>query len=177
MFKKIMIASAILAVSSSVAFATGAPYLGASLGQKTNTSTFANFRGVTGNVFVGYGATIGEGVYLGAEVFVNVATASISDNGLKSTTGFGASFIPGLLISDHTMGFVRVGVVRTSFSPSGLSKTSVTAGQLGVGLQTNLMQNWDLRGEYDYDAYNSLSGLNGKPRSDEFNLGLIYKFD
>ena len=177
MFKKIIMASAVLAVSSSVALANGAPYIGASVGQKTNTSTDRNFRGVTGDIFVGYGATIGEGVYLGGEVFVNAATANVSDNGLKSTTGYGASFIPGLLISDHTMGYLRIGILRSSFTPSGLSKTSVTAGQLGLGLQTNLMQNWDLRGEYDYDAYNSLSGVDGKPRSDEFNLGLIYKFD
>lgn len=177
MFKKIIMASAILAVSSSVAFANGAPYIGGSVGQKTNTSTYRNFRGVTANVFVGYGATIGEGIYLGGEVFSNVATASISDNGLKSSFGYGASFIPGLLISDHTMGFLRLGILRTRFSPSGLSVSTISAGQLGVGLQTNLMQNWDLRGEYDYDAYGSLSNVDGKPRSDEFNLGLIYKFD
>jgi opacity protein-like surface antigen len=177
MFKKIIIASAILAVTSSVAMANGAPYIGASLGQKTNTSTETNFRGVTGNIFVGYGATIGEGVYLAAEVYSNVATASISDNGLKSTYGYGASFIPGLMISDHTLGYIRLGILRTNFTPSGASSASVSAGQLGVGLQTNLMQNWDLRGEYDYDAYNSLGGVSGKPRSDEFNLGLVYKFD
>jgi len=176
MFKKLLIGGVILAVTTNAAFA-GAPYLGASLGQRVNTSTNRNFRGVPVDFFVGYGATIGEGIYLAGEVFANLATAQVSDNGLKSNYGYGVSFIPGLLLSDHTMGYLRAGIIRSRFSPSGLKNSTVSGGQFGLGLQTNLMQNWDLRGEYDYDAYSSLSGVSGNPRSDEFNLGMIYKFD
>jgi opacity protein-like surface antigen len=48
--------------------------------------------------------------------------------------------------------------------------------QLGLGLQTNVTQNVDARFEYDYTAYNSVSGLKS-PTQDAFHLGLIYKFD
>jgi opacity protein-like surface antigen len=168
MLKKLFIASALLAVSTQLAFATsGAPYVGASVGQKTNTATYVNFRGVPVDIFVGYGAIIGEGLYIGGEVLANVTTAEVTDNG----------FLPGLLISDHTMAYLRLGILRQHFSPSGLKANTVSAGQLGIGLQTNLMQNWDLRGEYDYDAYGSLSGIAGNPRGDEFDMALLYKFD
>jgi opacity protein-like surface antigen len=178
MLKKLFIASALLAVSTQLAFATsGAPYVGASVGQKTNTATYVNFRGVPVDIFVGYGAIIGEGLYIGGEVLANVTTAEVTDNGLKSTYGYAASFLPGLLISDHTMAYLRLGILRQHFSPSGLKANTVSAGQLGIGLQTNLMQNWDLRGEYDYDAYGSLSGIAGNPRGDEFDMALLYKFD
>lgn len=176
MFKKLMIASAILAISSNVAFAV-APYVGASTGVKVNTSTDRNYRGVPANLFIGVGGQTGNGLYLAGEVFSTVATGTISDNHLKSTYSYGVSFIPGVMISDHTMGYARLGAVRTRFISSGLANTTITGAQAGAGLQTNLMQSWDLRGEYVYTAYNKLSGVNGSPRADEFNLGLVYKFE
>jgi opacity protein-like surface antigen len=177
MLRKLLIASAIAAVSTQVAFATGAPYIGAALGSKVNTSTYVNFRGVPINIMAGYGATIGEGIYLGGEVFSTVTDAEVTDNGLKSTFAYGVSIVPGLFLSDHTMGYVRAGIMRTRFSPSGLGNVTVSGGQFGLGIQTNLMQNWDLRGEYDYDAYGSISGLSGNPRGDDFTLAILYKFE
>jgi opacity protein-like surface antigen len=175
MLKKLIIASALLAACSSAI--ANAPYIGFSAGENTNTSTYRNFRGLPANIFVGYGATIGEGVYLGGEVFGNVATATITDNGLKSSTGYGVSFMPGIMLSDHTVGFIRLGIVRTKFQPSGASDNSVTGGQLGVGMQTALMQNWDVRGEYVFSTYQGLGQISGNPKTDEFLLGLAYKFD
>jgi opacity protein-like surface antigen len=176
MLKKLVVASALFAVCANVAVAN-APYIGFAAGSRVNTSEYRNFRGVPANVFVGYGATIGEGVYLAGEVFSNLATANVNDNGLKSTFGYGISFIPGLMLSDHTMGFARLGVLRTKFEPAGLSTSTVSGGQLGVGIQTSLMQNWDLRGEYDFMAYSHISQISGNPRTDEFHLGMVYKFD
>lgn len=178
MLKKLLMASVIAAITTNVAFATsGAPYIGASLGSKVNTSTFENFRGVPINIMVGYGATIGEGIYLAGEVFSTITDATVTDNGLKSTFAYGVSIIPGLYLSDHTMGYVRAGVIRTRFSPAGGNNQTVSGGQFGLGIQTNLMQSWDLRGEYDYDAYGNIHNVPGNPRGDEFNLGIIYKFD
>jgi len=81
------------------------------------------------------------------------------------------------MLSDHTMAYARLGVVRTRFSDT---SSTQTGGQFGVGMQTTVTQNVDLRGEYVYTAYssfnNSISSISS-PRSDAFNLGLIYKFD
>ena len=177
MFKKIITASALLAVTSSIAFANSAPYMGASVAVKTNTANNTNYRGIPANLFLGFGANAGQGVYLGGEVSGTLGSVAMTDNGLKSTYGYGVSFIPGIMISDHTMGYARLGLVRSHFSPQGASSNTVSGAQFGLGLQTSLMQSWDLRGEYDYIAYNSLQGVSGSPKTDEFNLGLVYKFD
>jgi opacity protein-like surface antigen len=101
---------------------------------------------------------------------------------LKNKYGYGLSFIPGLMLSDHTMIYARAGVVRTRFedSVSGYkNRKTLTGGQVGLGLQTSLTQNVDLRGEYDFTTYGSqtIDGTKIKPRTDTFTLGLIYKFD
>lgn len=180
MFKKLLIASAVLAVSSNIAFANtnGAPYVGVSTGVVTNTASSLNFRGMPGTIFAGYGATMGQGIYLAGEVFGTIGTAVISDNGLKSTYNYGISFIPGVMLSDHTMGYMRIGLVRNRFTPKGaIPSTTVSGGQLGLGIQTSLTQNWDLRGEYTFTANRHISNLSGDPRTDAATVGLIYKFD
>lgn len=179
MFKKLLIASAILATTSSIAFASnGAPYLGGSLGvSNTTASGSGSFRGVPMTIFGGYGETINKNIYLAGELFGTVGTATLDNNstgpyGLKSTYGYGASVIPGITLTPNTIAFARAGIIRTHFS--GLSSTE-TGGQFGLGMQTNLMQNWDVRGEYDYTQFGRVKGV--KPQTDLFNLGLVYKID
>jgi opacity protein-like surface antigen len=193
MLKKIIIASSILAVTSGIAAANPAPYVGASVGINTNTSSSAaygknssgftlsapaNYRGVPFSACVGYGGVISDAYYLAGEVEGTVATADISNNnGLKTSYGYGASVIPGLMLSDHTLAFARAGVERTHFTNA---NTTQTGGKFGLGLQTTVTQNIDVRGEYDFTAYRSLNNSIGRvasPRSDAFNVGLIYKFD
>ena len=192
MLKKFLLTSAIVSMTSSVAIANPAPYVGAGLGIVTNTSSSvaidkagttilnqpANFRGVPFNLFVGYGGMVSQMVYLAGEVFGTTATGEISStSGLKTTYNYGASILPGAMLSDHTLAFVRAGVVRTRFSNANVTRTG---GQLGLGLQTNVTQNVDIRGEYDFTAYGSFNNSIGRisaPRSDAFNLSLIYKFD
>ncbi|MES2217583.1 MAG: outer membrane beta-barrel protein [Pseudomonadota bacterium] len=176
MFKKLLVSSAILAIASSTAFA-GAPYIGARTGVIVNTATNVNFRGLPGTLFGGYGAGLGQGFYLGGEVFVTLGSATITDNGLKSGYAYGFGILPGILISDHTMGYLRVGLVQTQFSPTNQGNSTVTGGQLGLGLQTSLTQNWDLRGEYTYTASKSVKGVSGNPRTDETTIAMVYKVD
>jgi opacity protein-like surface antigen len=179
MFKKLLIATAILATTSSIAMAnSSAPYLGASLGVNTTTaSNGVSYRGVPITIFGGYGAILNQSIYLGGELFGTVGTITLNNNNsvttsVKTSYGYGASFIPGYVLADRTMLFARLGLVRTDFSSIGSYSTGA---QLGMGLQTNLMQNWDIRGEYDYTGYNRISGVT--PKSDLFNLGFIYKID
>jgi len=176
MLKKLLTASMALALSSNV-WAYGAPYVGVSSGIKTNTANIVNFRGVPGNLFFGYGANLDSNFYLAGEIFGTAGTITIKDNGLKSTWAYGLSFLPGLMISDHTMAFARLSLMRTHFTPSAAGSSQASGVQLGVGLQTSLTQNWDLRGEYDYTGYKTVSGVSGSPRGDDFRLGLVYKFD
>jgi outer membrane autotransporter protein len=90
------------------------------------------------------------------------------------------------MLSDHTMAYGRVGVVRSRFEFSNSTpgttdvRKNINGGQIGLGLQTSLTQNLDLRGEYDYTKYKTTKLSNTTdfdPRADSFNLGLVYKFD
>jgi opacity protein-like surface antigen len=178
MLKRLLITSAAFALSTSLAFANGAPYFGASVSEITNTtdSQNRNFRGLPFNINFGYGGLLSPNLYLGGEFFGTLGTATFNDNGLKTTYGYGASLLPGIMLSDHTMTYARAGVVRSRFTPSSAANHNVNGGQLGLGMQIGLSQNLDMRGEYTYTAYQSFSGISA-PRQDQFSLGLVYKFD
>lgn len=176
MFKKIIATSILLAASSS-SFAL-APYLGASAGIKTNTAAHENYRGVEGKLFAGFGGVLVPCFYLAGEAFIAPGSIEITDNrffgnSARSTYGYGASIIPGITIGDHTMLYGRLGVVQTRFDKQ--DKT-LSGGQGGLGIQTSLTPCWDIRTEYVYTAYNSGGDLSN-PKSDEFNFGVVYKFE
>src|SRR3990167_2665883 len=201
MLKKLILVTAMM-TASGIAFASGAPYVGASVGVNTdvfnlsddanNTINFGG-RGAVGNIFAGYGAMLSQSFYLGGEVFADLTntTSDITidaDNfkdQFKEKYGYGVSILPGIALSDHTMAYGRLGVVRSKFevketSPVATSEEkSLTGAQFGLGIQTSLTQNIDFRGEYDFNAYNSgnFNGNSLKPRYDQFNVGLIYKFE
>lgn len=175
MFKKIIIATAVLAATSSMAMGTNAPYLGVSVGVVDHTTKTDSFRGMPFSIMGGYGAVVNQNLYLGGELFATLFTSALDTNttnkSLRTTWGYGVSFIPGFMITDHTLGFVRLGLIRSRFDSL---KASSTGGQFGLGLQTNVAQNWDLRGEYDYVGYGNVKGVS--PKSDQFNMSLLYKF-
>jgi opacity protein-like surface antigen len=184
MFKKLLMTSAIFVVNSSVVFANGSPYVGASLGINTNTSTAgSNFRGIPVDIFAGYGSTVNTNLYLGGEVFATPTTITVTNtavNSVKTTYSYGATFIPGIMLSDHSAAYVKIGAVRSHFS---IQSQNVNGGQLGFGMQTSVNQNLDLRGEYVYTGYRSVNqtvaGTTTRisPKTDAFNLGLVYKFE
>ncbi len=146
-------------------------YLGAGLGVTINTSNAnsgSNYRGLPLNVMAGYGVMADQNLYLAGELSGTLGTAVINNpSNLKSTWGYGLSFIPGLLLSQHTMGFVRLGAVRTEFTGLNDEKTGMV---VGLGLQTSVLRAWDLRAEYDYTRYSH------SIRTDQVGLAMIYKF-
>ncbi|EKD69946.1 MAG: hypothetical protein ACD_46C00691G0002 [uncultured bacterium] len=180
MVKKILV-SAMLASVIGAAHATPVPYVGASVGVLTNTTSNAGnnqagfYRGMPFNLFAGYGGVINQNIYLAGELTGTVGTGELTarNSGAKSTYGYGFSVIPGVMLSDRTLAFARAGVVRTRFTD--VSSTA-TGGQVGLGLQTSLTQSLDVRGEYDFTAYRSVSSVSA-PRSDAATVGLVYKFD
>jgi len=198
MFKKLLIASAVLAVSSSVfahmnykgdykgeapcpsyVYTTG-PYIGVSVGPRTvGTGSPTYARSIDGTLFAGYGGIFAQSFYLAGEIF-GQGDANIKDFkkqpanvfGAKTSWGWGLSLIPGMLITDHVLGYLRGGYVQTRFTDV---NSTISGWQVGGGAQTNLWANWDLRGEYVYSQYNRNANI-GIPMSDQFNLGVIYKF-
>ena len=191
MLKKILLSTAIASLTS-MSFANClSPYVGASIGIDTNTSSSVpvsnvpvtvtqpgNYRGMPFTVFAGYGGQINQNFNLLGEVFWKIGTADISNHDrLKTSYAYGVSVLPGVLLSESTVGYVRLGIVRTQFTDANSTRTGA---QLGAGLQTNVTQNVDVRGEYDYYSYSSFNGNVGRygsPTTDSFSVALIYKFD
>ncbi|OGT36557.1 MAG: hypothetical protein A3F12_05150 [Gammaproteobacteria bacterium RIFCSPHIGHO2_12_FULL_38_14] len=204
MFKKLLVSSIILAASSTVAFAAGGsykgekdykgemmpcptytytagPYIGLSVGLRTNYSGSPTvFKGLDGNLSLGYGAMVTPSFYLAGEIF-GIATGNIKDlqytsgttnYSAKSNWSYGASILPGYMITDYVLGYLRAGVIATRFNQQSVTKTG---GQLGLGGQTSLTPNWDLRGEYVFTQYRTVGSI-GRVASDQVNLGLVYKF-
>ncbi len=161
----------------------GGPYVGLNLGVRTNyTSNPIAYKGLEGTLTAGFGLLAKNGFYIGEEVFVEdgVQLQNYSDsaeNG-KSAWSVGLSVLPGYLILDNMIAYLRLGVVRTNFSSEG----SNNGGQVGLGFETALLENWDLRAEYIYSFYEASSDCNPEPgelgsvKSDQFNVGLFYKF-
>jgi opacity protein-like surface antigen len=177
MLKKLFVVTALMSVVN-VAAANSYPYVGVGTGLVNNSNGqsphIGDFRGLPFNVFLGFANLTAEGLYLAGELNGTLATGEFTNNqGLKSSYGYGASILPGMLLSEHTLAFARAGVVRTRFSDA---SSMSTGGQLGLGLQTSLTQNLDIRGEYDFTAYSSVSKV-GAPRQDAFMAGLVYKFN
>jgi len=181
MLKKIFLATALLASTTTVAMAFDNlnAYVGVGTGVTTNTSSnsaFGSYRGMPLNAFIGYGGVFSENFYLAGELNGTLATANISNSTiLKTNYGYDLSVLPGMMLSDSTLVFGRAGIIRSRFPNQ---NDWSTGGKFGLGMQTGLMQNIDLRGEYDFVAYRSVNVLGGtaSPRSDQFNLSLVYKF-
>lgn len=185
MLKQLLVATA-LVTATGTALANSAPYVGIGTGIIVNSSNhvdMSDYRGMPLNVFAGFGGIITQNFYLAGELFGTLTSGDLSNNAnLRTTYSYGAAIIPGLLLSDRTLAYLRAGVLQSHFTTTG--GETVTGGQLGLGVQLSLTQSVDIRGEYDYifyrafyahDYFGHLSSTS--PRSDQFNLSLIYKFN
>lgn len=181
MLKKLILASSILAVCG-VAVASPAnpaPYVGAGLGLTNNYAnirgdSYGTYRGMPFKVLAGYGGLVDPSMYLAGEVSVTPGTVNISNNhGLKTSYNYGVSVIPGLMLTDHTMAFARVGGVAAHFT--GANKTRAGA-EFGLGMQTSLTQCVDVRGEYDFVSYRHITSdsVHVSPRADQVAVDFIY---
>ena len=185
MIKKLCVASSLLLLAST-AFAdfNPAPYVGGGIGIVTHADKqLGVYRGLPFEVFAGYGGLITRHFYLSGELGATLLTAELGNNsyGLETNRAYMFSVLPGVLINNSTIGFVRAGILRTWFESP---KESTYGLRLGFGLQTEITPNLSVRGEYDLTVYQeditrtSVYGLTLKrsPRSDGGNLDFIYKF-
>lgn len=172
MLKKLLIA--LFVITPLLAHAS--PYLGLSMGVNVNTSeNAASYRGMPLTVFAGLGSDFNGPFYLSGELFVTPITGELNSSGgnsLKTTYGYGLSFIPGIQLSEHTVGYARLGLVRSHYESL---SANVNGAQFGLGMKTSVTQNWDVRGEYVVTAYDNFNDVSS-PRSDQFNLGIVYRF-
>lgn len=164
-FKILLSVPLLLAVSTVLAGEGSGIYAGLGTGVAVNTQTGSSYRGLPFSLFAGYAGRVDEGISLAGEVGGNLTTIPLNNDGLRNTWSYGFSLLPGLYLSEHALGFLRVGVLWTEFS--GRKKTGIEG---GLGLKTALTREWDLRGEYDYIRYS------GSIKTDQFAVGMVYSF-
>ena len=177
MFKKLAVA-ATLATMSCSAFA-GSFYVGPSITLNNVTSSDASYRGVAPKMSLGFGDMLSSTFYMGAELNATPGSILIQNNytsgsneNVRTTASYGADLIPGIKLNDSSMIYGRLGAVNTNFTAQ---DKHVWGAQAGVGIQTALSQDWDIRGEYDFTGYRSISNV-GSAKSDSFAIGVIHKF-
>ena len=167
-----------------------APYVGLSVGVRNNftgggssvpsitNSTPAVYQGVEGILSGGYALTFNQRWYLAGEIYgADSARAKNlprpSGFGVQSTWVYGIDVIPGVILTDDFLAYLRVGAVGTEFNHPRVNKGGW---QLGAGGQVNLVRNWDLRAEYIFSSYTSVSPALSKIGANQFNVGVVYKF-
>jgi len=161
---------------------TPGPYLGIDPSLVTvynNTSSV--FKGLEGTVFAGY-ALLSSNFYLAGEIFAQHGTQitdyrnnlnnNLNSTGLKTSWGAGLSILPGLVLADTILGYLRLGAIETHFDEAAYT---APGGQVGIGIEGSVSESWDVRAEYIFTWYKSINNL-GSPRSDQYRLGVLYKF-
>lgn len=168
MIKKTVTSSLILLCASSSIFAKTTTYVGAglALGGYTNSANYGYYQqsglyGASVNVFAGKGKYVDkeEKIYIGGELGGNYSHGT----GGRNAGGLNASVIPGLMVTDSTMIYGRLGAAASAGSGSLLFGPVV-----GMGVQTNVKKNWDIRTEYtNYTSSNS----------SQIGAALVYKLE
>lgn len=168
MIKKAVTSSLILLCASSTTFAKTTTYAGGGLaiGGYSNPSfggyyTQSGLYGASANVFAGKGKYVDkeEKIYVAGELGANYSHGTSGRN----AAGLNLSVIPGLMVTDSTMLYGRVGAATSAGSGSLMFGPVV-----GIGAQTNIKKNWDVRAEYtNYSSSNS----------SQIGAALVYKFE
>ena len=169
-FKKLSIMVLLSSAAPSALALKSIPYLGTSLGIQNTQAYTGLFASVSG----GYGIITGEyrNYYFAAELFADSGSLPLCQNYYRRTNyGIGASFLPGLILRETVLAYLRVGVENFRYSTT---MNHFTGGQLGIGLQTHISHKWDIRGEYVYTGKGIFRDF-GTVRFNIFKLGLVYK--
>ncbi|MBX9706229.1 MAG: outer membrane beta-barrel protein [Gammaproteobacteria bacterium] len=149
----------------------------------------------------GYNFFLSKQFVLGSELFWNhsgakfnrLSTDSEGTIKLQITDSVGASILPGWQLDSNNRVYARLGWIQSqltqdsntplvSMGPS-FQGARVNGIELGVGYLVALVNQWDLRMEYDHDSYNTLHQYVGagsysyNPDLDRYTLGVNYNFD
>ena len=208
MLKKTLLSTAILALTSSIAFAgamgpvqpcekytyKAGPYVGFSVGPRIMmTGTPSQYIGAEGNLSAGYGHLWNQWFYLAGEIFggnsVRLKNIGIEQNpggrapisSVRTSWNYGFDAIPGIMMNERTLAYLRGGVVNTEFQIATdleSQNTHATGWRAGGGIQTNVYKNLDVRLEYVYNQfYRQTKPVNwGRPFMNLVNLGITYRF-
>jgi outer membrane immunogenic protein len=176
-------------------------------GDTLSTNPVLNGTGWVGGLMLGYGQMMNDWFYLGGEVFGNysgvdqnmsatvvdaVAGTSTLNTKFEVNGSYGLGLLPGIKMTDSTLTYIRLGwnwanIKATSSAtvPAGIvapatgSKSNTSNGFVfGVGMETLIVDNWSLRGEFDHSWYSNFNAgpASINPSDNQFMLGVLYHF-
>ncbi len=182
------------------------PYLGFNAGVRTQalrdewtdgnpeSNDIFQANGTFESIKVGYGYQMSPWFYLGAEIFAGsaqqVEPVQFNSAFNKEKQSLGASLLPGYIIDESNLLFMRIGYIRTGFqglvnSGNGSIYSKQANGvELGLGYEAALIQALSLVIEYDYNRYAEIKGFNPTAsitnnytiQDNMMSLGLNYRF-
>jgi len=154
--------------------------------------------GGTGTLFGGYGRYFDEPLYIAAEIFYNVPSATttqIVNSDVASyylrtlvQNTYGLSFLPGLKLYNSTMIYLRLGYTRlqiktyeasSALDINNAQQNGLNAIHYGLGLEVDIFRNFSLRGDYTYINGRSITTATGTmvtPSDNQFLIGLNFHF-
>lgn len=176
MLKKLFILILILATHAyfTLAQAFSCTKVHSYVGAGAGIQNIHGYNGLYATLFGGINTTAGQNnnIYLAGEAFANTGSLPISQKRFNRTTyGFGLSLLPGIIIANTTLAYIRVGIATFRYNKT---NDYASGGQLGLGLQTNITTHWDIRGEYVYTGEGIIHDF-GTSRFNFFNIALVYK--
>ncbi len=202
MLKKSVITSIALVTMVSSSIIQAGAYLGIAAGANQGRWNITDSAGnnvkfgrssAMGSIFAGYGSMLNANLYLGGETLASLANTGgpyqtfMTPGGampasIKQTYSYGLSILPGVVVGQGTMLYFRGGMVRSHFQVRAGNTTynqtlNLNGKQLGVGIERAYTSNVDVRLEYAYTRFNSVSSLGSSfsPRNNQLMLGLLYK--
>lgn len=142
-------------------------------------------------VYLGYGAVVGDNIYLGAEANLGTgggkATTSLANNTVKVNPGlhYGVAALAGVVIGDNNLLYGKVGFERQKMKVSlqdAQDKVTEHGLVFGAGYERMVTSNISLRGEvlrvnYKHkDADFSTGNLKLDSKETRFSLGATMRF-
>jgi opacity protein-like surface antigen len=176
MLKKLSLGTIIFMASATLSYA-GLFYMGPSLQYESVKGDGASYQTLSPRLTVGYAEKLEYPYYLAGEIFgvAGNINGHPDDSDLKNTPSFGIAILPGMMISDNTFLYGRLGTVATSFAAS---DSYTWGGQIGAGVETAITDTWDIRTEYIFTQYGDVDGDSsvGSPHSNLVAVGFIHRF-
>lgn len=156
--------------------------------------------GGVGGLFIGYGMNVSDMFYVGGELFGNYsgvdtsyhvgdAASGVYTDNFKAQWSWGVSVLPGIKFNPAMLLYARLGYewadlkANQSFAFDGTTASASSSNNSGgfnwgVGVETEVMDNWSVRVEYNRTEYDNFTvnhtGTKYKPTDNQFMGSIIW---
>jgi opacity protein-like surface antigen len=178
MLKRILAISAIYVATFSTCFAGAQFYIAPGVGyEDVRTKHNSRFDGLFPRLAIGYGGYFYPWLVLMGEVFGSYRTIDLNNEpkfgySVKTNANYGISLLLGYALEENLLPYLRLGLIWNDFDKLDTTKKGY---EIGIGLQTNLNCNWDVRGEWDYIKTKEIDNV-GEVQLAFFAIDFMYRF-